>query len=1560
MNLDHLEELKVLKKNYVISDDPIVGGEYEFFVQYKSKYSDDIQEKTPGNVYIDTINEPVNIYFPKDDFVFDDSCYASVGTGYCADKQELPDGSAKLDKDHTLYSPDAIEECLLRCKHHFDTDFFTVDADDNSCTCSAGTCDSLETSASNEISYKLSECTGTPKFRVQFELGERARYVGLIFTAVNAGDDVGSPHRMVINGRFYSKNMHLFVNNYNHLNSYYNHDNIVSYRSGGSATKTLKLNVRYDITVEYYDIYSNQPKAFDVAKNIMINDRTAPSCFNTNFDRDDLINSCGSCQETGVSWGKHDMTNCEHVSNEAVSMRIPGMPNAVLGMIEGVGNRFIVSTSDGHIYYSDDRGKTFTDSNTDLTGDTHNQGSIFYRLSNDILLYTVPGKIYYSKSGTEWNVATSPLNNDDQVYSFIELEDKTVIAVGKNSNAGDIWISKDFGKTWQVRNIGNNLNRVDAIKLLVTGDIIIAAGNRQIFKSTDNGINFKQISANNAMGNGIIHSLLTMVDEDDESLDSGIMIAATSDTVNPDSGDVYRTVDGGKTWTKVLDTVAWRMKSLTNLDGTILVSSGGDAGDGKVYKSTDKGATWEKIKFITDVHAISNTVRLSDGTIIAGGQYQNRALILDITDLYTSYKAYFQNPTQSVNACKAACQANENCCVFAYSNGCCRLRENDCYYREGAGSHANMCTANNGGHISNLSAMTSGAANCESWCLNRPSNPCNTNCSGSNKPDVDYSSYCYVSGDRLICPIRLYRDVSCGSVKVSFAHENGYTYTVYLSICRRGYYRVSFNIWNPGNCGCRWVTGVWRGGRRYYYGIPRGWIGVRFYWGSGRYFRSRRVYISRGWTRTIQPPTISYPRPDSDVDKPIIPFEWDNPTDVDSVTIYIDVIEGDDSNCPYVYHLRRRYWGRGRRKFHISRPWRYGNRYRITCRYCRYGRCGYRRVNFRYKYIGGRYYPRGWRRISGPGISCPRYVRTFNVPITYVLKYPAVRCELVIHVISGPDQGGPYYIDLGDYYPPGTYYEPGTHTIDIPIRFTYLTKYKIVFRYRGRDCVCGGQSTFEITYEYPYHCVEGDSPCLDFLEDDSGTQPALDTVAKRSDGFFEMSTIYQSGDYIYYLGYNNKQIARISVYDTLSADNLEVIDLSTHSILGSITYNHDIDVYNGYVYCSGFNDKDNGGSKYVWRISINDWSLDSIDYWDTGITSGFSRIRIDIYGYAFLSGAYVNGNAVGNTIIVLDLNNWKTSNIQTIVLDSGIGIGDIIVGTNYIYVADINIVTHPVIYRVPLNDDDYSLNIVKLDLVSLGALGYAYSIAISDTHLFICSSVGGNMIRISLENFVSTSASVVNGALKNTDYTGLRKCIFANGHLYSIVLNQGTPLIGTISGDSFVSSKFSIFDLSTDYPGATLSLRAIHYYLLNNAGHLCINIGNNIIDFSTNPEVPKLDDSTSFFGSDKNVTDVSKEFEYGNNVDFMGAKSLIYGDYIYLYKYKLARIHKDAEFISSNFEVIEMKHTYIHAVAEAREIKWCDIYDNDMYCTFMNDPAVIILILCLELLLMIGIVIEYH
>ena len=182
------------------------------------------------------------------------------------------------------------------------------------------------------------------------------------------------------------------------------------------------------------------------------------------------------------------------------------------------------------------------------------------------------------------NAGTGQPNGNGRVNAIaFHPTNSDIVYIG--APAGGFWITEDGGQSWishtdDLPTLGVSAIVVDYVDPLI---IYMGTGDRDasdapgmgVFKSTDGGITW--IQWNNGMANPTVGSMLI------HPTNNNILFAGTS------SG-VYKTIDAGENWYKVLNGNTKDLEFKSD-DPNIIFATGG----GKFYRSTDLGEVFDQI-----------------------------------------------------------------------------------------------------------------------------------------------------------------------------------------------------------------------------------------------------------------------------------------------------------------------------------------------------------------------------------------------------------------------------------------------------------------------------------------------------------------------------------------------------------------------------------------------------------------------------------------------------------------------------------------------------------------------------------------------------------------------------------------------------------------------------------------------------------------------------------------------------------------------------------------------------------------------------------------------------
>ena len=192
----------------------------------------------------------------------------------------------------------------------------------------------------------------------------------------------------------------------------------------------------------------------------------------------------------------------------------------------------------------------------------------------------------------------------------------------------DVWRSTDNGATWtqMTANAGWVVREGHTSVAMPDGSIVLMGGSdsgnwgkNDVWRSTDNGATWTQMTANAGWTPRVRHSSVVMPD-------GSIVLMGGYDNSNIFRNDVWRSTDNGATWTQMTASSGWSGRygpsSVAMPDGSIILIGGyahGYAND--LWRSTDNGATWA---YMTQnagwsVRYAHSSVVMPDGSIVLMG-----------------------------------------------------------------------------------------------------------------------------------------------------------------------------------------------------------------------------------------------------------------------------------------------------------------------------------------------------------------------------------------------------------------------------------------------------------------------------------------------------------------------------------------------------------------------------------------------------------------------------------------------------------------------------------------------------------------------------------------------------------------------------------------------------------------------------------------------------------------------------------------------------------------------------------------------------------------------------
>jgi hypothetical protein len=172
-------------------------------------------------------------------------------------------------------------------------------------------------------------------------------------------------------------------------------------------------------------------------------------------------------------------------------------------------------------------------------------------------------------------------------HSSVAMPDGSIVLMGGfsgSSHKNDVWLSTDKGVTWtqQTASAGwpprvshSSVAMPDGSIVLMGGDDGSSNYKNDVWRSTDNGVTWIQMTANAGWSPRVSHSSVAMPD-------GSIVLMGGWERSWNFQNDVWRSTDNGVTWTQMTANAGWSARdghsSMAMPDGSIVLLGGGSGG----------------------------------------------------------------------------------------------------------------------------------------------------------------------------------------------------------------------------------------------------------------------------------------------------------------------------------------------------------------------------------------------------------------------------------------------------------------------------------------------------------------------------------------------------------------------------------------------------------------------------------------------------------------------------------------------------------------------------------------------------------------------------------------------------------------------------------------------------------------------------------------------------------------------------------------------------------------------------------------------------------------------
>ncbi len=323
---------------------------------------------------------------------------------------------------------------------------------------------------------------------------------------------------------------------------------------------------------------------------------------------------------------------------------------AAYDMIEAGGKLLVArggvySTADGSTWSSVSTGATFGSCRT-----LKNFGSTLYAGYNGSSFYTS------TNDGASWT-ALNGKSGLTTVYSTSLFKNSSVLIYGVDNGSGATYYSADNGTSWSTSNYnygsgaqqGFEKTCYDIVELNGT---LFHSTYKYLFKSTNSGATWTVVATSPTITPGSVTSLC--------KINGGLLLSIYG------SG-VYRTVDDGATWTKVLGgglgTLSNNMTRVYYENG-VAIAGGASS---QVYISTDNGLNWTDISetgintgdAVQSIQLFDNAIYVGTNTNVYKRAYTSAVGIKENSELTFSVHP---NPTKEF----LHLNGNDFCNTYSY------------------------------------------------------------------------------------------------------------------------------------------------------------------------------------------------------------------------------------------------------------------------------------------------------------------------------------------------------------------------------------------------------------------------------------------------------------------------------------------------------------------------------------------------------------------------------------------------------------------------------------------------------------------------------------------------------------------------------------------------------------------------------------------------------------------------------------------------------------------------------------------------------------------------------
>ena len=214
--------------------------------------------------------------------------------------------------------------------------------------------------------------------------------------------------------------------------------------------------------------------------------------------------------------------------------------------------------------------------------------------------YTNKNDVWRStNNGATWTQMTASAGwSGRYFFSSVAMPDGSIVLMGGNdgTNKNDVWRSTNNGATWtqMTASAGWSARPGSSSVVMPDGSIVLMGGNdggynNDVWRSTNNGATWTQVTASAGWTARDGHSSVAMPD-------GSIVLMGGQDKTYSNKNDVWRSTNNGATWTQMTASAGWTGRtvhsSVAMPDGSIVLMGGSGGGyKNDVWRFTPVGSS---------------------------------------------------------------------------------------------------------------------------------------------------------------------------------------------------------------------------------------------------------------------------------------------------------------------------------------------------------------------------------------------------------------------------------------------------------------------------------------------------------------------------------------------------------------------------------------------------------------------------------------------------------------------------------------------------------------------------------------------------------------------------------------------------------------------------------------------------------------------------------------------------------------------------------------------------------------------------------------------------------